>query len=244
MLNKLLYEKYHGNVKLQKRIVTINDFTYKNILKRIIKYIPSSGEVLDIGSATGTLSFFLSSKGLKVDGIELSKNAVKYANLNKNAFGLRDINFINTSIEKFKTNKKYNMITCFEVLEHLHDDKDNLIKINNWMSNNSILAISVPSSNAPLYRMGLLNKFDKDVGHLRRYSMSEIKNILSETGFKILKEYKNEGIVRNLLFTNKTFGFFVKFTRFNVLNKIISFFDDITIKIFGESQLILICKKK
>lgn len=129
MTNKKLYEKYHGNIKLQKRVITINDFTYRNILNRIIGYIPTRGEVLDIGSATGTLSFFFSSKGLRVDGIELSKNAVKYANLNKNVLGLRNINFINTSVEKFRTNKKYNMITCFEVLEHLKDDKGNLIRI-------------------------------------------------------------------------------------------------------------------
>lgn len=112
------------------------------------------------------------------------------------------------------------------------------------MSSNSVFAISVPSSNAPLYKMGLLKQFDKDVGHLRRYSMFEIKKLLSNTGFKILKKYKTEGIIRNLLFTNKILGFFVKFTRFNILNGIVTFFDDMTIKIFGESQLILICRKK
>lgn len=244
MLNKLLYEKYHGNIKLQKRIININDFTYKNILSRITKYIPSKGYILDIGSATGTLSFLFASKGLGVDGVELSKNAVEYANLNKDSFGLDNINFINTSIEKFKTNKRYAMITCFEVLEHLRDDKSNLAKIKGWMDSNSILAISVPSSNAPLYKMGLLRTFDKDVGHLRRYSMLEIKNLLSQAGLKILKAYKTEGIIRNILFTNKKLGFFVKFTRFKVLNKIVSVLDEMSVKVFGESQLILISKKK
>jgi SAM-dependent methyltransferase len=244
MNSKSLYEKYHQNIKLQKRIIFLHDFTYRNTLIKINKYIPASGNVLDIGSATGTISFYLGSKSLKVDGIELSRHAVKYANLNKQIFKLNNVNFINTSIENYKTGKKYDLITCFEVLEHLKNDRENLIKINGYMNKNSILAISVPSLNAPLYKLGLLNKFDKEVGHLRRYQMSEIKSLLNETGFVVVEEFKTEGILRNVLFTNNIFGLIVKFTRFNIINNIISYIDNLTVSIFGESQLILICKKK
>lgn len=244
MADKKLYENYYNNIKLQKRIILPSDFTYKNTLNKIDKYIPDDGNVLDIGSATGTISFFFGAKGLIVDGIELSKNAVKYANLNKRFFALKCINFINTSIENYKTTKKYDLITCFEVLEHLDNDKDILKKISKYMNTKSILAISVPSDNAPLYKLGLLTKFDKKVGHLRRYSMNGIKSILKQSGYKVLEEFKTEGIIRSLLFSNRILGFFIKFTKFNILNNIISFFDLKTISIFGESQLILICRKK
>lgn len=242
MLNKLLYERYHGNIKLQKRIITINDFTYKNILNRIVEYVPSRGKVLDIGSATGTLSFFLASKGLQVDGIELSKNAVKYANLNKNAFGLNNINFVNTSIENFKTNKKYKLITCLEVLEHLEDDSKSLRTFTKFMSRNSILVLSVPSIKAPLYKLGLLNKFDKNVGHHRRYSMQSLKSLLRKSGFEVVEEFKTEGILRSLFFTNKIFGSLLKFTKFRVFNNLLSYCDNLTLHVFSESQIIVICK--
>lgn len=239
-----LYEKYHQNIKLQKKIILLHDFTYKNTLIRINKYIPASGSVLDIGSATGTISFYLGSKGLDVDGIELSRHAVKYANLNKQIFKLNNVNFVNSSIENYKANKKYDLITCFEVLEHLKNDKKNLTKINKYMNKNSILAISVPSLNAPLYKLGFLSKFDKEVGHLRRYQMDEIKSLLDRKGFNVIEEFKTEGILRSLLFTNSIFGFIIKFTRFNIINNLISYIDNHTISIFGESQLILICRKK
>lgn len=244
MNKKSLYEKYHKGIKLQKRIISLHDFTYKNTLIRINKYIPTSGNALDIGSAVGTISFYLGLKGLNVDGIELSRNAIKYANLNKQIFKLNNVNFIYTSIENYKTNKKYNLITCLEVLEHLKNDRKNLTKINGYMNKDAILAISVPSFNAPLYKLGLLNKFDKRVGHLRRYKIEEIKNLLNETGFNTIEVFKTEGILRSLLFTNNTFGFFVKFTRFKIINDLFTFIDNLTVSIFGESQLILVCKLK
>lgn len=243
MTSNLLYESYHKKIKLQKRIISVKDFTYKNILSKVVRYIPKSVNALDIGSATGTVSFFLASKGLRVDGIELSSNAVRYANLNKVHFSLSNVNFINTSIEKYKSSKKYDLITCFEVLEHIKDDKKCLEKISNYMDKRSILMISVPSKNAPLYKLGLLEYFDRRVGHLRRYSIDDLRNILNLTGFDIINEYKTEGLFRNLMFTNNLFSFLIKFTRFTFINNLISFIDNKSIAFFGESQLILVCKK-
>lgn len=243
MVNKNLYEKYHKNLKLHKKIISENDFTYRNIIGRISKYIPNKGTVLDIGSATGTMSFYLASKNLKVVGLELSKNAIKYANLNKTRLSIKNVNFVNSSVEKYNKNTKYDFITCFEVLEHIEDDKLLIARIYKYMTDNAVLAVSVPSLNAPLYRLGLLSKFDKNVGHLRRYSMSRITKLLHDHGFKILSKHKDEGILRNILFTNKMAGMLIKLTRFEVFNSIISQLDAISLFLFGESQLILICKK-
>ena len=43
---------------------------------------------------------------------------------------IKNVKFITTSIENYKTNKKYDFVTCFEVLEHLEDDVLILNKIN------------------------------------------------------------------------------------------------------------------
>ena len=63
-----------------------------------------------------------------------------------------------------------------------------------------ILIITTPSSNAPLYRLGLATEFDKKVGHIRRYTQSELRQKAKAAGYKIVYEQKNEGIVRNFLF--------------------------------------------
>ena len=243
MVNKKLYENYHKHLRLQKKVIGVNDFTYRNILSSIDKYIPKYGTVLDIGSATGTISFYLANRGLNVTGLELSKNAVKYANLNKSKLHINNVNFINSSIERYRVTSKYSLITCFEVLEHIKYDKIILRKIRGAMNKESILAISVPSKNAPLYRLGLLRTFDHKVGHLRRYSMVDIEKILLDANFRIIKKIHSEGVLRNALFTNRYLGKLIKITKIKLFNNLISSADEFLRKLIGESQLILICVK-
>lgn len=244
MLNKLLYQNYHSKIKPHKRVIFDKDFTYRNIIESINPYLVRGDKVLDIGSATGTLSFYLASKGLNVDGIELSKNAHVFSNINKKNLQISNVNFINTSIENYTTNKKYDVITCFEVLEHLEKDLLILKKINTMMRSSALLIISVPSKNAPLYKLGFLSKFDKEVGHLRRYSLSEIKKGIRKTGFKIVKCFKYEGILRNILFTNKLFGQIITLTKLSLINYLITKVDNYSLRLFGESQILIVCKKR
>lgn len=241
MIMTNLYERYHKNIKLQKKIIDKYDFTYRNTLTKIEKYIPKKGRVLDIGSATGTISFYFASRGLFVDGIELSKNAIKYAILNQRMFGLKNIRFFNKPIENLKTKFKYNLITCLEVLEHIEDDATLLKFLSRRMANNSKLIITVPSINAPLYRLGLLKKFDIEVGHLRRYSSSGLRSLLKQSGFNIISEYKCEGVIRSVIFTNKIFDPLIRLTKFRIINDALNFVDQLSLKLFAESQLIFVC---
>lgn len=241
MTNKSLYEKYHNNIRLQKRIIDQYDFTYRNTLSKIQKYIPRSGRVLDVGSATGTVSFYFAARGLIVDGIELSKNAIKYAQLNKKKLGLKNVRFYNQPIESLKFNLKYDLIVCLEVLEHVENDIEVLNLLRRMMSDKSKLIITVPSSSSPLYKLGLLKKFDDEVGHLRRYSSYSLKKILHRTGFNIESEYYSEGIVRSLIFTNKIFGLLVRLTRFRLINNFLNTIDKLSLYFLGESQLIFVC---
>jgi len=65
--------------------------------------------------------------------------------------------------------KKYDLIICFEVLEHLHEDLKLLKLINSWLKDDGILLISVPHNEK------LWNIRDELADHLRRYSKDEIK---------------------------------------------------------------------
>ncbi len=238
-----LYENYHSKNKIHKKVIVGDEYTYRNIISILEKYLPKKGRVLDIGSATGTMSFFLASKGLIVDGIELSTNAVKDANKNKYLLNVKRVNFKNVTIENYENTKKYEVIICFEVLEHLKKDSIVLSKIYSIMKNNAIFAISVPSLNAPLYKLGLLKRFDKNVGHLRRYTANNLKYLLKDCGFKIIEIKKCEGIVRNIIFTNKYLGWITKLLYFKLFNNVATVIDNLTVSLFGESQIIIICKK-
>ncbi|HWY79168.1 MAG TPA: class I SAM-dependent methyltransferase [Candidatus Sulfotelmatobacter sp.] len=240
---KKLYETYHGNRKLQKHIISDNNFTYREIIKLFKEYSDQYTSVLDIGSGVGTIGFYLASKGKKVTGIEISKNAVKIAKANAKSFELdKNINFINAEFPHKVHRENYDLVIFSEVIEHLENDQQVLQDIRTVLKPGGLLIITTPSISAPLYKMGLLTSFDKEVGHLRRYTEEELKTLVKENGYKIISVGQHEGIIKNFLFTNPIAGKFLRFVKWN-FSDLISAIDSATIPLFGASNIHLIAKK-
>lgn len=63
-----------------------------------------------------------------------------------------------------------------------------------------------------------------------------------KVGFDILETRKTEGVLRNFLFLNPIAGKFVRFVRFFV-SDLITFLDNISLYIFGESQIFVVLRK-
>lgn len=238
-----LYETYHGDRKLQKRIISDNNFTYRELIKIIKPHLKNIKTVLDIGSGVGTIDFYLASKGKKVTGIEISKNAVEVAKANAKLFKLDNkIDYINAEFPHKITSKNYDMVLFSEVIEHLEDDNKALRDIWKVLKPGGLLVITTPSQNAPLYKMGLLDKFEKEVGHLRRYTLDGLEKLVEKNGFKVISSGKHEGIIKNFLYTNPKAGKLLKFVRWQI-SDIVTTVDYITISPFGESNIHLISKK-
>lgn len=240
-----LYEKYHSDRKNQLRVIGKGDFTYHSLINLIEKYTKNKNKFLDIGCGVGTIDFYILKLGKEVVGIDISKNGISVAK--KNAFNLgfsKRLKFQILDFSKELPNGKFDVIICSEVLEHLKNDTLAVKKIKSILQKDGIIIASSPSQNAPLYRMGMLNKFDREVGHLRRYTEKSYRRTFEESGLEILETKKTEGILRNFLFTNPFGGFLLR-----VLNKwpfsdAVTFLDNITIPIFGESDIFLVARKK
>ena len=240
---KKFYEGYHRDRKLPKRIIGKKNFTYRIILEVLDKYC-NENDVLDVGSGVGTVDFYLAKKGKKVTGIEISERAFEVAKKSSEIFNLKKyITFKRMDFLKSKLKRKYHFVICSEVLEHLPYDRKALIKINNFTKRSGLLMLTVPSSNAPLKVFGAIEPFDKRSGHLRRYTIGSAKALLAETGFKTIFSRKAEGIVRNVLFVFRWDQVLRAANKFAFISDLITFIDDISLKLFGESNVILIAKK-
>lgn len=80
----------------------------------------NSLECLDIGCGGGILSESLAREGAKVIGIDASAELIEVAKLHAKNQNL-DINYQSCFLEDYiqKENKKFDIITCMELLEHL-----------------------------------------------------------------------------------------------------------------------------
>lgn len=237
---------HHGKSHIQKKIINRNNFTYILCIKYLSRYIKNKHlKILDFGCGSGTLSYYLASKGNLVIGTDISNDAIKMNLISAKYVGVEDnCHFIsiNNLFNKNKFKNYFDMIICSEVIEHVKNDKGLIKKLNSLMKPKGILYVSTPSNNAPLYRMGLLSKFDEKVGHLRRYNYLSLEKLLHECNFKILQIHKVEGILRNSLFTNNYLGFLIKFIR-GYISHLVMLIDSVTVRLFGESNFIVIAQK-
>ncbi len=243
-MKKNNYEKFHNKSTNLKRIINRQNFTYFytiRIIDPIIKKFQKTNiKVLDVGCGTGSIDLYLAKHGCTVSGIDISAKAIKIAKSNTKKFNLGNkVKFILGDIQQMKIKETYDLIICSEIIEHIKNEKKVLLKIKKMLNENGRLVISVPSKNSLLYKLGLLNKFDKEVGHLRRYSKGELIKLLEKLGFEIVSHKKTESFLRNLFFTYKKLGIIIKFIRGPFIN-LFMVLDKTLALLFGESQIFIV----
>lgn len=243
MNRRQLYEAFHRKSSPQVRVIGEKNFTYRNLLKILNKYLEEGRRTLDIGCGSGAVSLYLASKGLRVLGIDVSKNSIWVCEVGANQLNLG--NRASFKVMDFPIqgpDDRFDFVICSEVLEHIENDRNALKRVCDLLNPRGILVVSVPSLNAPLYRWGLASNFDRKVGHLRRYTLGQLLGLCEMTGFKILEMKKAEGVLRNFLFLNSIAGHLVKFIK-GPISDFVALLDEITLKVFGESQLFVVAQK-
>lgn len=244
MKHKLFYDYFHRDTKPLKLVIERNNFTYRNLLELLLKYSYLGKTFLDIGCGSGAISLFLTAQGKEVVGIDISKRAIESCIRSAGILKLeKRISFKTMKFPQETPRQKFDIIVCSEVLEHIKDDKRTLKKIYYLLQPSGLLVISVPSKNAPLYRLGFARKFDAKVGHLRRYGLEQLVNLCEKIGFNILETRKAEGILRNFLFLNSIAGKMIGFIK-GPISDLVAALDNITLKLFGESQIFVVAQKK
>jgi len=239
------YNRFHKVTGLQSSFIEAENFTYRNLIKILEKYINNKKPVLDIGCGVGTIDYFLAKRGYDIEGIDISEQAINICKKNSEILGLKDnIKFKRINFPKEKIRGKYDLIICNEVLEHLKEDKEAVKAIFNLLYSKGIAVFSVPSKNAPLYKMGFADEFDRKVGHLRRYLAKELEDLLKKENFEIKETIRTEGLLRNFLFLNPLFRSLIKIlNRIRLLSDLVTFLDNFTIYLFGESDIFVIAQK-
>jgi SAM-dependent methyltransferase len=95
----------------------------------------------------------------------------------------------------------YDGAVLINVLEHIKDDQLALSEIGKGLKPGGCLLLFVPALNM------LYSKFDKKIGHYRRYQKNELGSLVSNAGFKVISNYYCDILgVFPWLVLNKIFG--------------------------------------
>lgn len=146
------------------------------IIKKILKkYLPQNDKlsILDYGSGSGGNLPLLSEFG-QVIGTENSDLAIELSKKNS----AHEVYKIEPNQSPPFSQNYFDLITLFDVLEHIPEDQKFLKNMGQYLKPGGLLFIT-----APAYRF-LWSEHDEALGHYRRYTAGELIQELKSANFK------------------------------------------------------------
>ncbi|MBT3548503.1 MAG: bifunctional 2-polyprenyl-6-hydroxyphenol methylase/3-demethylubiquinol 3-O-methyltransferase UbiG [Gammaproteobacteria bacterium] len=104
--------------------------------------------ILDIGCGGGLLAEELSKKGAKITGLDASEKTINIAKQHAKESNL-NIEYICSTLESYieKNKKKFDVVICFELIEHVPDQEKLIHSISEVTKKNSTLFFSTINRN-------------------------------------------------------------------------------------------------
>jgi 2-polyprenyl-3-methyl-5-hydroxy-6-metoxy-1,4-benzoquinol methylase len=177
-------ESYISHTNTSKGLISklyhsVRKYTLKGKLNLINRLIPKKGKLLDVGCGTGMFLNVCRENGWTVNGIEPDNGARQIAEqINEAA--------IKTEVLTSFKNETFDVITMWNVLEHVHLLNETVDWLKERLSNSGYLIIAVPnheSKDAEIYQE-YWAAYDVP-RHLYHFSQKSIKQLFEQKGFSL-----------------------------------------------------------
>ena len=150
--------------------------------------------ILDVGCFNGFFVKKLSDMGYEAHGIDFNRTAVEYGISEyglENRIAVKDLN------ELIAEKRKYDIITAFDVIEHIENPRQLLLRLKDLLPEGGILILSAPNNNM-LWRPIL----DYPPHHLSRYYPRTLARFVSTSEFTIVNQFEQMNVfnlIRNFI---------------------------------------------
>lgn len=151
---------------------------WKDQVKLISKY-KSGGAILDIGCSSGGFLSTMKGNAWRLYGIEMEESTAQRARANTGA----EV-FVGNATDAPFLPGGFDVITCFDVLEHVYDPRDFMTKVLQWLKPGGIFYSMMP--NIDSWEAGVFGScwFGLELPrHLSHFSPRSLRHLLNEIGF-------------------------------------------------------------
>lgn len=160
--------------------IASREATFKHNFKNQSGFFPSQGKILDIGCYCGAFLKISSEMGYISKGVEPSSWASKKARAYSNC------EVVNGTIDSLDPSERFDLITAFDVMEHLVDPLSEVAKVNKHLDVGGYFIFStLDFENWAPQLLGEKWPWMMDM-HLYYFSISTIEDILAKNGFKLV----------------------------------------------------------
>jgi 2-polyprenyl-3-methyl-5-hydroxy-6-metoxy-1,4-benzoquinol methylase len=181
----------------------LNEIWFRKVLQELEQYTKSKGSLLDIGCALGHFLVIAQEKGWVPYGLERSDYAYHYCQKHY------QFPVFNETVEDYSLkDKQYQVITMFDVLEHVLDIRKAMESATKLLEPSGILIINTPNEGGLSRKLMRRYWFHfKPYEHTYYFSAETLTRLLDIYGFKILRVERCYKIVTVDAMFNRVFHY-------------------------------------
>ena len=199
---------------------------HKYLIKIIKDKFPNKEiNIIDIGCGQANLAKLLRAEGYEkivgIDKLELNKV--------KNIDYLQKYHNLDIELENFITDKKFDLIICSEVIEHLNNTQKILKLMKNLLNDNGIIILTVPNNSNIFSRFyfcwkGMLKRYPVEkknsYSHITIILKENLMSFLNRIDMKIVQILGGKIFFKNFcIFPNKYFSYFWSYDVVYIIKK-------------------------
>jgi 2-polyprenyl-3-methyl-5-hydroxy-6-metoxy-1,4-benzoquinol methylase len=156
--------------------------------REIISRHRRGGAILDIGCSSGGFLGTMAGAGWELFGIEMEPSTAEKARERTGA----EV-FVGDALDAPFPPESFDVVTCFDVLEHIYEPRQFLAKILEWLKPGGILYVKLP--NIDSWEAKLLGTYWYGLElprHLYHFSPRSLRRLMSTLGFQEISITANE----------------------------------------------------
>lgn len=185
----LLYENdsdYTDDLSVSGNYQDLLQWQHLIALKYIHAFNKENLSILDVGCFNGFFVKKLGDMGYDACGIDFNNKAIEYGAVR---YGLGKVIAVKDINELAQENKTYDIITLFDVIEHVEHPQALLLSLKGLLRKGGMLILSAPNN-----RMFWRPALDYPPHHLSRFYPATIRTFLSRSGFKTVQQFEQMSV--------------------------------------------------